>query len=465
MITVLIADDDKTNLYLLKIFCRERTDIHLEFASDGQEALERVQSGEIDILITDIRMPVLSGDELLTTVKANYPTIPVIIMTGYGSIEGAVDYLHRGADDYLTKPLTKEVFIHRLERVMERVALAKEVQRLRETVVQSPVSQLIGRSPRMIELKNQMPTLAQTESSVVIYGESGTGKEVVARTLHMLSRRADRPFVTVNCGALPETLLESELFGYRKGAFTDARADTPGLVDAADTGTLFLDEIGEISLSVQVKLLRFLELKEYKPLGSPKSKIADVRIVAATNRDLKKAVAEKTFREDLYYRLNIVPIELPPLKDRPGDVALLAAHFLERFNAQFNRNVTIPSHDVFRKLERYAWPGNIRELENKIEQLVVMATDGVIRPEDIGFGDDATPEFGIRISMARGPFKEEKDALMRRFEKDYVISVLEQENGHVTRAAERAGLDRKNFWQLMKRHDIKGDDFKRNGSS
>jgi DNA-binding NtrC family response regulator len=465
MITVLIADDDKTNLYLLKIFCRERTDIGLEFASDGQEALERVQSGEIDILITDIRMPVLSGDELLTTVKTNYPQIPVIIMTGYGSIEGAVDYLHRGADDYLTKPLTKEVFIHRLERVMERVSLAKEVQRLRETVVQSPVSQLIGRSPRMIELKNQLPTLAQTESSVVIYGESGTGKEVVARTLHMLSRRADRPFVTVNCGALPESLLESELFGYRKGAFTDARADTPGLVDAADTGTLFLDEIGEISLSVQVKLLRFLELKEYKPLGSPKSKIADVRIVAATNRDLKKAVAEKTFREDLYYRLNIVPIDLPPLKDRAGDVALLASHFLEQFNSQLNKTVTIPSNEVFRKLERYAWPGNIRELENKMEQLVVMATDGEIRPEDVEFGDDLTPEPGARISLGRGTFREEKEALMRRFEKDYVTAVLELENGHVTRAAERAGLDRKNFWQLMKRHEIKSDDFKSNGAS
>jgi transcriptional regulator with PAS, ATPase and Fis domain len=313
----------------------------------------------------------------------------------------------------------------------------------------------------MIDLKNQLPTLAQTESSVVIYGESGTGKEVVARSLHMLSRRTDKPFVTVNCGALPETLLESELFGYRKGAFTDARADTPGLVDSADTGTLFLDEIGEISLSVQVKLLRFLELKEYKPLGSPKSKIADVRIIAATNRDLKKAVAEKTFREDLYYRLNIVPIELPALKDRPGDVTLLATHFLERFNSQFNKNVTIPSHEVFRKLERYSWPGNIRELENKIEQLVVMATDGTIRPDDVQFGAEALPGFGARISEGRRTFREEKEALMRRFEKDYITAVLEQERGHVTRAAERAGIDRKNFWQLMRRHEIDTDEFKR----
>ncbi|MCK6549517.1 sigma-54 dependent transcriptional regulator [Myxococcota bacterium] len=479
MITVLVADDDKTNLLLLKIFCRDRGDIRLEFASDGQEALERVKSGEIDILITDIRMPVLSGDELLTTVKTSFPLIPVIIMTGYGSIEGAVDYLHRGADDYLTKPLTKEVFIHRLERVMERVSLAKEVARLREAAQSPTTLQLIGRSPRMVELKNQLATVAQTEASVVIYGESGTGKEVVAHTVHSLSRRADRPFVTVNCGALPETLLESELFGYRKGAFTDARADTPGLVDAAHTGTLFLDEIGEISLNVQVKLLRFLELKEYKPLGSPKSKIADVRIIAATNRDLKRAVAEKTFREDLYYRLNIVPLELPPLRDRPGDIALLAAHFLERTNRAFNKNVSIPSPKVFRKLEAYPWPGNIRELENKIEQLVVMATDGIIRPDDVQLGVELTAEprmptgpiDGMPHPLAvaapsvrtRRTFKEEKEALLRSFEREYVMAVLADAGGHVTRAAEKAGLDRKNLWQLMKRHDLRSEDFKRRG--
>jgi DNA-binding NtrC family response regulator len=467
MITVLIADDDKTNLYLLKVFCRDRTDIRLEFASDGQEALDRVKTGQIDILITDIRMPVLSGDELLITVKTNFPIIPVIIMTGYGSIEGAVDYLHRGADDYLTKPLTKEVFIHRLERVMERVALAKEVQRLRENLATaSPVDQLIGRSPKMNELKSQLPTVAQTEASVVIYGESGTGKEVVARTVHHLSRRADRPFVTVNCGALPESLLESELFGYRRGAFTDARADTPGLVDAANGGTLFLDEIGEISLNVQVKLLRFLELKEYKPLGSPKSKIADVRIIAATNRDLQKAVLEKTFREDLYYRLNIVPITLAPLRERSSDIALLATFFLERANEAAKKSVRVSSQEVFRRLERYAWPGNIRELENKMEQLVVMATSGEITVDDVPLGRDEgeppvrEPREPARLAVAEGPFKDEKEALLARFEREYLTAVLSMEGGNASRAAKRAGLPRKNFWQLMKKHGIEGDSFK-----
>jgi DNA-binding NtrC family response regulator len=449
VITVLIADDDKTNLYLLKIFCRDRTDVTLEFASNGQEALELIELGRVDILITDLRMPVLSGDELLTTVKKSFPHIPVIIMTGYGSIEGAVDYLHRGADDYLTKPLTREVFIHRLERVMERVVLTKEVQRLRDSRVQSPIDQLIGRSPKMVSLKNQLPTLAQTEASVVIYGESGTGKEVVARTVHQLSKRAGRPFVTVNCGALPETLLESELFGYRRGAFTDAHADTPGLVDASDTGTLFLDEIGEISLSVQVKLLRFLELKEYKPVGSPQSRIADVRIIAATNRDLKKAVEEKVFREDLYYRLNVVPVQLPSLKERVGDIALLASHFLERFNDRSGKKIQF-NPEVFRELESHTWPGNIRELENKIEQLVVMAADGVVRAEDVNL----RPPDARLLPQNLGSFRDEKSSLVARFERDYVKAVLEMEHGHITNAAKRAGLDRKNFWQLMKKYKI-----------
>lgn len=459
MITVLIADDDKTNLYLLKIFCRDREDVRLEFASNGQEALDRIEKDAVDILITDLRMPVLSGDELLTTVKRKYPHLPVIIMTGYGSIEGAVDYLHRGADDYLTKPLTKEVFIHRLERVMERVSLTKEVERLKSSMQKSPIEQILGRSPKMIELKSQLPTLAQTEASVVIYGESGTGKEVVARTIHALSRRSDRPFVTVNCGALPESLLESELFGYRRGAFTDAHADTPGLVDAADTGTLFLDEIGEISLGVQVKLLRFLELKEYKPVGSPKSRIADVRIISATNRDLKKSVIDRSFREDLYYRLNVVPVHLPSLQERPGDIAILATHFLERFSRQFNKEVTLSSEGL-RKLESHQWPGNIRELENKLEQIVVMHRGGEIRADDIPLGAPSDAPSPSRGEGSLGSFKEEKDEVVRRFERQYLTTLLTEEKGHVSNAAKRAGLDRKNLWQLMKRHRLDADAFK-----
>lgn len=460
MISVLIADDDKTNLYLLKIFCREKSGVKLIFASNGQEALGFVKKGEVDILITDLRMPVLSGDELMTTVKKEYPHIPVIIMTGYGSIEGAVDYLRRGADDYLTKPLTKDVFLHRLERVVAQVTLTKEVHRLKSLGASGGVDQIIGKSPPMLLLKNQLPTLAQTEASIVILGESGTGKEVIARALHSLSRRNAQPFVTVNCGALPENLLEAELFGYKRGAFTGATDDNMGLVGAADGGTLFLDEIGEISLAVQVKLLRFLELKEYKPVGSPESRIANVRIISATNRDLKQGVADKTFREDLYYRLNVVPVQLASLKEREGDIPLLAATFLERSSQRFGKKLNL-TPTAMRKLESYAWPGNIRELENKIEQIVVMTHGPEVKPEDfelghaIASGAEDSPD-----SSDVGTFKDEKDALLRKFEREYITAVLGIADGHVTKAAKRAGVDRKNLWQLMKRHDIKAEDFK-----
>ncbi len=463
MIEVLIADDDPNTRYLLEVFCRNRKDLHLDFVSNGQKALERVRAHAVDVLVADIRMPLMSGDELLVAVKEQFPEVPVVIMTSYGSIEDAVDFLQRGADDYLAKPLTRDVFLHRLDRIVERVRLAQEVKKLRESVGRN--ARLIGKSPQMREVEQRLPTIAQTEASVVVYGDSGTGKEVIARAIHTLSRRAERPFVTVNCGSLPEQLLESELFGYKKGAFTGATTDTVGLVEEAHTGTLFLDEIGEISLAVQVKLLRFLQLKEYKPLGSPKSKIADVRIVAATNRDLKQAVAEGSFREDLYYRLNIIPIELPPLRERDGDVALLATHFLQRFNQRFERHVAIRDPEVYRQLETHPWPGNVRELENKIEQLAVMAVDDVIRPEDVRLG--GAPSAPSRAGVlawghdgAPGLFRDEKRDLLARFERAYLDRLLRAEGGHVSRAAQRAGLDRKNLWQLMRRHDIDAETYR-----
>ncbi len=464
MVRVLIADDDPNTRYLLEIFCRDQAGVEIGFAENGEEALARVRASEVDILVTDIRMPVMTGDELLLAVKKEFPAIPVVIMTSYGSIEDAVEFLHRGADDYLSKPLTKDVFVHRLMRVVERVTLTQEVRKLRDSALDTTAGRLIGKSPAMLAVESRLPTVAQTEASVVIYGESGTGKEVVAKTIHELSRRSTRPFVTVNCGSLPETLLESELFGYKRGAFTDAHADTPGLVDAAHTGTLFLDEIGEISPAVQVKLLRFLQLKEYKPLGSPKSKIADVRIIAATNRDLRRAVAEGIFREDLFYRLNIIPLELPPLRDRAGDVALLASYFLERFNRRFGKSVEVESPEVFRRLEAHTWPGNVRELENKIEQLAVMAVDGIIRDADVEFSEAAERSPRAKALLSTGPemrtYREEKRAVLDRFEQSYLRTLLEEENGHLTRVAERAGLDRKNLWQLMRRHDLKSDQFR-----
>jgi len=467
-IHALIADDDPNTRYLLELFCRDQHNLHLEFVPNGEAALGRVGEGDIDLVVTDIRMPVMSGDELLTAIRQHYPQMPVVIMTSYGSIEDAVDFLHRGAEDYLAKPLTKDVFLHRLGRIMERVALTRELRKLKDTFREAEGAPLIGRSPAMLALGQKIPTIAQTEASVVIYGESGTGKEVVARLIHSSSRRSEKPFVTVNCGSLPDTLLESELFGYKRGAFTDAREDTPGLVDAAHKGTLFLDEIGEISPAVQVKLLRFLQQKEYKPLGSPKSKVADVRIIAATNRDLRHEVERGGFREDLYYRLNIVPIDLPRLRERSSDVALLATHFLEKHNRRFSRQVVIQSPEVFRRLEGYGWPGNVRELEHKIEQLVVMAVDGIIRPEDVTFGDSTSPRVLKTGSTPPsrteplGTYKQEKQRVLADFERSYLASLLAEERGHLSNVASRAGLGRKNLWQLMQKHELKADPYKVN---
>ena len=463
-VEILIADDDPNTKYLVETFCRNRADLDLHFVANGQEALELMSARSFDAVVTDLRMPVMSGDELLSELKRDLPTIPVLVMTSYGSIEDAVDYLQRGADDYLAKPLTRDAFLHRLDRVIDRLKLTNELRSLREKVANRP-KQFIAKSPSMLKIMARVPTIAQTEASVVIYRESGTGKEVIAREINELSRRADKPWVAVNCGSLPEGLLESELFGYKKGAFTGAETDNTGLVEEAHTGTLFLDEIGEIPLAIQVKLLRFLQLKEYKPLGSPKSKIADVRIITATNRDLAKAVAEGSFREDLYYRLNIVPIHLPRLADRSSDIPILAAYFLEKFNTRFNRNVAFSETDVLRRLEAHNWPGNVRELENKIEQLAVMAVSDSITPDDVQFvqpppGAMSWSSSSSTLQFGFGTFKEEKQSVLRKFEKDYLTRLLIAENGHVTQAAARAGMDRKNLWQLLKRHELSADDYR-----
>jgi two-component system, NtrC family, response regulator GlrR len=459
---ILVAEDDRINRALLDRFARALNNAVVRFVEDGQEALQMVRAAEADILVTDLRMPLLSGEELFQAVRTEFPSTPVVIMTGYGSIEEAVAYLKRGAHDYLTKPFTEEVFIHRMHRIVEQQRLTNEVRILRETLGDSPLDRIVGQSPPMLRFKQTLPTLARSDVSILIEGESGTGKEVVARTLHDLSLRSKKPFVSVNCGALPETLLESELFGHKKGAFTDARTDSPGLVRSADGGTLFLDEIGEISLAVQVKLLRFLELKEYRPVGETQSLIADVRIIAATNRNLKEAVQNRSFREDLYYRLAVVPLTLPPLRERTGDVTRLAHLFLTRIQNRSGRMVlTDPS--LFRKLESYRWPGNIRELENKIEQLVVLSQpEHPIRAEDVDFASTAlpTPSHEEPLSDASAPFRTEKEELLARFERAYLTALLTQTRGHMTQAASRAGMDRKNLWQLMKRHDIRAERFR-----
>ena len=444
---VLVVDDDPNTRYLIEVFCKNE-EYELVMASNGKEAIEIIKRDEINIVVSDIRMPELSGEAVLDAVRKYNPEIPVIIMTSYGTIEDAVHFLQAGAHDYITKPLTREAFCLRIRRAMEKLHMSQEISRLKTSLkVYTNREHVVGNSRALQEVMEKLPAIAQTDASVVVYGESGTGKELIARTIHYFSRRASKPFVPVNCGALPENLLESELFGYKRGAFTDAHADTRGLVEEANSGTLFLDEVGEITTKMQVKMLRFLQEKEVKPLGSTKVLTVDVRIISATNRDLKEAINDGLFREDLYYRLNIVPIVIPPLRDRKEDIPLLANHFLTKFSTEYKKNIKEITPLALQKLVGYNWPGNIRELENKIQQTVVVATRDVIQPEDIDLPGELTT------------FKKEKQKVVTEFERNYVAKMLTLNGGNITRAAKAAGMDRKNFWQLMKKHKIDAKDY------
>ena len=439
---VLVVDDDPNTRYLIEVFCRNE-DYELVLAANGKEALDIIQSDDINIVVTDIRMPEISGEAVLDQVRKHNPEIPVIIMTSYGTIEDAVHFLQSGAHDYITKPLTREAFCLRIRRAMEKLHMSQEITRLKSDLkAYTDREHVVGNSQSMREVIEKLPAIAQTDASVVVYGDSGTGKELIARTIHYFSRRASKPFVPVNCGALPENLLESELFGYKRGAFTDAHSDTRGLVEEASSGTLFLDEVGELSPKVQVKLLRFLQEKEVKPLGSTKVVRVDVRIISATNRDLRQAIQDEAFREDLFYRLNIVPILIPPLRERKEDIPLLANHFLRKFTDEYGKQVKAISPLALQRLVGHDWPGNIRELENKIQQCVVVATKDVIGPEDVDLPGELRS------------FKEEKQQTVAEFERNYVTKMLTLNAGNITQAAKAAAMDRKNFWQLMKKHAI-----------
>jgi two-component system response regulator GlrR len=441
-IRILVVDDDQDTRSLIEVFCKDEP-YELTFATNGKEAIETIRKGNTNIVVTDIRMPEVGGEAVLDEVRRYNPEIPVILMTSYGSIEDAVHFLKSGAYDYIAKPLTGDTFRHRIHLAIESFEMTMKISQLQSDLKRyTDREHVVGNSLPMRMVMEKTEAVAQTDAAVVIYGESGTGKELIARTIHYSSRRARHPFVPVNCGSLPENLLESELFGYKRGAFTDAHTDTPGLVVEANQGTLFLDEVGEVTPKVQVKLLRFLQDKEIKPLGSTKTIRADVRIITATNRDLRAAIEAGTFREDLYYRLNIVPIHIPPLRDHKEDIHLLADHFLRKFAKEFEKDIKALSPLALQKLVGYDWPGNIRELENKIQQTVVMATSDVIQPEDI----DLPGELDT--------FKAEKRKVVSQFEHNYITNLLSLHDGNISRAARAAGMDRKNFWQLMKKHKI-----------
>jgi two-component system, NtrC family, response regulator AtoC len=442
---VLVADDEKNMRWVLAQ-ALEAEDFEVVQAVDGKEALAAIAEAEPDLMVLDHRMPRPDGMEVLRRLRASGSTFPIIMLTAHGNVEQAVEAMKAGANEYLTKPFDLEELKIAIEKALKMRGLAAEVERLREELDREyDVEGIVAAEPRMMEVIENIRKVAPTNATVVIYGESGTGKELVARAIHQLSDRSDRPFVSVSAGALPETLLESELFGYEKGAFTGAVTAKPGRFELANGGTIFLDEIGDITPGVQVKLLRVLQERRFERLGGTRSIDVDVRVVAATNRDLQQLIADGDFREDLFYRLNVVPVTLPPLRSRMSDIPLLVAHFLEKYNAGAKKIST----EAMEALATYQWPGNIRELENTIERIVILS-----QGEELGVGDlpmEIRLNSGVCTPASSDFTLPDEGIDLEEVELDLVRQALSRTGGSAPKAAKLLGLTAKTLEARMQR--------------
>jgi two-component system response regulator GlrR len=378
---ILVVDDDRALLTLMKVRL-QAAGYRVTLIREGQEALSRAQEEVYDLAIVDLKMAGMDGITLLQNLLRIHPALPVIILTAHGTIASAVEATKKGAYDYLTKPFDGKDFLHRIEKALEVRQLRGEIEQLR-TLVQNRdrFDHIIAASDRMRDVLRQVAQVATTDATVSLYGESGTGKELIAKTLHAASRRSQEPFVAINCGAIPEGLLENELFGHAKGAYTGADQSQRGLLQQADGGTLFLDEIAELSAALQVKFLRVLQDHEFSPLGAEQPIKVNFRLITATNQDLWKAVCERRFREDLYYRTHVIPVCLPPLRERPEDIPLLANHFMRHFSQNLHKAIQGFSSEAMQRLMLYEWPGNVRELTNVIERATILATHSIITPD------------------------------------------------------------------------------------
>ena len=449
---VLIVDDEKSMREFLSIVLRkEGHDVTV--AAHGPEALSLIDKEIYDLIISDIKMPGLSGLDLLKAVKAVSPSTIVLMMTAFASTETAVEAMREGAYDYLTKPFKIDEVKLLVKNALERKQLQDENARLKQVVHErASFEQIVGRSEKLNKVLDLIRKVADANSNVLIFGESGTGKELVARAIHYNSRRRERPFVTVNCSALPEPLLESELFGHMKGSFTGAISNKEGLFEIANDGTIFLDEIGETPLGIQVKLLRVLQEKEFRRVGGTRDMKIDVRIVAATNRDLEKAIADGRFREDLYYRLDVIPIHLPPLRERPEDIPLLVESFLQKFTQEMGKTIARIEPEAVDLLSQQEWKGNVRELENVVERLVALAGTGTIGPEQVceclpRSSEDSAP-------MILPPNGVDLEGMIAAIERDFLLKALQRTHGHKSRAAALLGLSRFQLHTRLKRYHI-----------
>jgi len=465
---ILIADDEEIVIRsCLRIL--DGDDYQVEAVQDGREALRKIEENPYDVMILDIMMPNMDGLEVLRRVKETHPNVDVIMITGLSQIDTAVQAMKLGAFDYISKPFEPDELKLVVQRALERRRLLQENLTLKsELSSKYRFENIIGLSPQMQAVYRLIAQCAPTSSTVLITGESGTGKELIARAIHYNSLRKDKPFVAVDCNALSENLLESELFGHVKGAFTSAVVNKKGMFEVAGSGTLFLDEIGNISMSIQAKLLRVLQEREFRAVGDTRTLIANFRLVTATNKDLKAMVAAGTFRDDLYYRINIFPIHAPALRERKGDIPALAYHFLKVFSAELGKKITDISEGALSTLVNYGWPGNVRELENVMHRAAILTSDNVIRQAHlVNIVDSSQPQADLAVPRTGDELKRVKKAAREKsveeIEKQFVLEALKRNEWNVTKSAEDTGMQRPNFQALMKKYTIRVRDTEHDG--
>jgi nitrogen regulation protein NR(I) len=461
---VLVVDDEN-NIRRVLAALLKREGYEVTVAADGEQALAAMHRAPFDVVVTDLVMPRLGGMDLLRRVGADFPDVPVIMITAHGTVDTAVEAMKAGAFDYITKPFDQD----ELSKVIAKATRARvlEGQHVHPPAAEGEKPPLVGQSPTMRAIYDVIARVADSPSTVLITGESGTGKELVAQALHRGSSRRSQPLIKVNCAAIPKDLVESELFGYEKGAFTGAVGSKPGRFELADGGTLFLDEIGEIPVEMQVKLLRALQESEFERVGGIKTLRVDVRLIAATNRDLKALISEGRFREDLFYRLNVVPVELPPLRDRREDIPLLVQHFVEKYDRRLGKRVERVDDAAMEILLGYSWPGNIRELENVMERSVLFADGPVIgagqlpeslreRAPGVGLPVAAVGPLGAIAAPSGASMKDIVRQAQAELERTLIARALEETGGNVTRAAKRLQISRKSLQVKMKELGLRG---------
>src|SRR6266571_4196015 len=462
MASVLIVDDELSmRQFLTHLFQREGHS--LRDAQNGRDAMAILREHQIDIVISDIKMPDMGGIELLRAARELRPDLEFIMMTAFANVDAAREAFLLGAFDFIQKPFDNDLLKEIVARALQKISLVKEKQALQDENkalikgqrARGKLDNIIGRSERMQAVYQMIETVSEVQSTVLITGESGTGKELVARAIHDLSPRAQKPFVSINCGAFTETLLESELFGYVKGSFTGATANRKGLFEAAEQGTIFLDEIGEMSAAMQVKLLRVLQERKVRPVGAHYETEVNTRVIAATNRDLTALVKEGSFREDLFYRVSVIPMELPPLRERGSDIAELTEHFIKKYCTQTGRSISI-SPQALRLLEAYSWPGNVRELEHTIERAVALEKTDTVQPERLP--EQITNYSQTRISSELQLPSEgiNLTSHLDQLEKTYVLEALKRTDGNQTNAADLLKMSVRSLRHLLDKHGIRG---------